>query len=114
MSLRKLVETQVKNAFNLIGDLKDSFVFSREAKSFNSNTLQNEITSISTRPIEAVCVDRTGRKGYSAELYVPVQSITEPFLFDSVSGLDRTWKIVGPIQNDGYLYTLRLQEVANV
>ena len=112
MSLRKLVETQVKNAFNLIGDLKDSFIFSREAKSFNKTTLENEVTTISTKPVEAVCVNRTGKKGYSAELYVPVQSITEPFLFDSVSGLGRTWKIVGPIQSDGYLYTLRLQELS--
>ena len=112
MSLRKLVETQVKNAFNLIGDLKDSFIFSREVKSFNKTTLENEVTVISTGLVEAVCVNRTGKKGYSAELYVPVQSIAEPFLFDSVSGLGRTWKIVGPIQNDGYLYILRLQDLS--
>jgi hypothetical protein len=113
MSLKKLVETQVKNAFNLIGDLKDSFVFSREAKSFNSNTLQNETVGINSITISGICLERRDKKGYYAELIIQSDSLTDVVQYTTVSGLGRSWKIVPPVVDDGYIKTISLQEVAS-
>jgi hypothetical protein len=110
MSYRKLVENQVEAAFKLLGDLKDNFTFFKESKNFNKITLENELTIISSKEVAGVLVDRFNKKGYTAELYIPVTALDEPSLFDSVTGLNRSWKIVSPFKNDGYLYTIKLQE----
>ena len=114
MSLRKLVETQVKNAFNLIGDLKDSFTFTQEVKSFNSNTLQNETAGANSATVLGICLERRNKKGYNAELIRQSDSLTNVAQYTTVSGLGRSWKIVPPIVDDGYLKTINLQEVGNV
>jgi hypothetical protein len=114
MSLRKLVETQVKSAFNLIGDLKDSFIFSRESKSFNSNTLQNETVSVASVTVSGICIERRNKKGYSTELTIQSSSLNNVDQYTTVTGLGRSWRIVPPIVDDGYLKTINLQEVTNV
>lgn len=114
MSLRKLVEMQVKNAFKLVGDLKDDFTFYREITVFNSATLQNEVSNTAIATVKGLCFERKDRKGYVTELLIPSTSISTLEHYTSVSGLDKSWKIVPPIVNDGYLITLTLQEISNV
>ena len=121
MALDALVRKQLRNAFKIAGPfVKELTVTSHEKVAFDFGTGVPESGSQSVvilRGIPEKKVIRRGSKGPAPEHVERVMVLAEAAAsiktYDDVAMDGKQWKLIAPLENDGFIVTLSLVEVNN-
>lgn len=112
MGYRLLIKNQVKNAFNLIGDLAtDVTLVSKEASNFNFNTQTVTLSAGVTKVVKGVVINTFEdqlKQQPVTKLLMKAEDITEPDLYDKATIAGVTWNIVPPYENNGYTISVTI------
>lgn len=125
MSLRKLVQRQVKQAFKAIGDLKVTVVFrSRVASAYDFGTMSNTILSREPVILNGVLSEkRSKHDGTSLEkppeasiffIKEEVDSFGGLASYDELEKDGETWRIIPPIKDDGFLVEVMISREGSI
>ena len=126
MGYKSLIQGSVKKAFRLVGDLavNTSFIHKTDTGfDFTTNAVKTPVST--TKPVKAIFVQKAknsegkiGRSVQSSFLF-DAADVNDASSYDSIVvavGLPAaigTWKIVPPIENDGYLMTINCAKEQN-
>jgi hypothetical protein len=116
MSLRSTVRSNVRKAFSAIKDLAiDITLQQSDASSFNFRTATAEQTEVVSTVIKGVVIEKkrdkrelqlTEANTLKAEIIVITADISDLTIYDTAVFEGKSWKIIPPIKDNGYIVVL--------
>lgn len=119
MSLSAMIRSQVRRAFDMVGDIAfDATLQSRNVGPFDFSSQSTVTAASSSKVVRAVRVTEGSgsQQGVSGTLLMVIsfsaEGVPVPDIYDTVVIGGTTWSVVPPYESDGYLITLNLKREA--
>ena len=117
MGYKSLVQSSVKNAFKLIGDLSIPVTLTTQNSSgYNFTTKLTTLTNASSLVIKGLLIEK--KQGFlkdtnelsssrGMQFLFNAQDLDDPDIYDTITEANgNIWKVIPPYKNDGFLITL--------
>jgi len=113
MSRTQCIKSQVRRAFNIVGDLAKNVTFIQKSPtSFNFTTAEPAYTTPTSRVVKGILTTKTRRSSKDArsitdyEILIVSDDITDTSIYDTVTIDGSTWKIIFPIRDDSFIKSI--------
>ena len=110
MSYKSLINSNVKKAFSMLGDLAPLVEITQKVNpdfDFGSKTVTGDAPLVVS--IKAIKVEAFNKGTLNVTFNVMASDLPEPSLYDKIKDKDnRVWTIVHPISSDGFITVLNV------